>query len=94
MFSRIHFPWVFFFNWMPRPRRFFWFGSGFVIWYGGYYEAYKKAVTSYHRSQLRRLDIEFRMTEASLELVKRRNKARDSGMDPLDPDYPELKDVL
>ncbi|MCA9355570.1 hypothetical protein KC865_03420 [Candidatus Kaiserbacteria bacterium] len=79
---------------MPYPRRFSLFGRNFVLLYGSYYERYKKAVIRYHKSQLSNLDVGFRMEEAGKELVRRRNEARERGVGPLDPGYPDLHDVM
>ena len=93
MFSKI-FPWAFFFNWMPYPKRFALLGHRFLFWYGAYYEQYKKAVIKYYKAELCELDVGFRMGEAGKELVRRRNEARQNGIGPMDPDYPDLDDVM
>lgn len=93
MFSKI-IPWAFFFNWTPCPCRFSWLGRGFVRLYGSYYELYKEAVIRYHRAQLYNLDFGFRMEEASKALVRLRDEAMRKGVDPMDPEYPDLVDVI
>lgn len=93
MFSKI-FPWAFFFNWMPYPRRFVLLGTSFVFWYGSYYKQYRNAVIQYYKNQLSDLDASFRTTEASMELVRRRCIARENGIGPMDPEYPDLHDVM
>ncbi len=93
MFDKI-FPWAFFFNWMPYPRRFSVLGTAFVFWYGSYYKKYEDAVIAYYRSRLSELDPAFRVGEAGLEVVQRRQKAIEQGIGPMDPEYPTLRDVL
>lgn len=78
---------------MPYPRRFKFFGNRFVFWYYAQYSRYEQAVIEYHKSELCKLDINFRLNEASKELMRRREEARGRGIGPLDPEYPDLSDV-
>lgn len=93
MFDKI-FPWAFFFNWMPYPRRFSFLGTGFEFWYHQYYQRYQLAVISYHRMSLTEIDPEFRIGEAGFEYIRLTEEAREQGIDPMDPEYPTLQDVL
>jgi hypothetical protein len=94
MFDKI-FPWAFFFNWMPYPRRFSWFGPSFVFWYGrSIYKPYQDAVIRYYKAQLRELDIKYKIAEAGLTLISSREEAIRNGIGPADPEYPSLQDVL
>ncbi len=79
---------------MPYPKRFALLGLRFVFWYGAYYEEYKKAVIKHYKAELCNLDVGFRMSEAGNELVRRRKEAIANGIDPMDPKYPDLHDVM
>ena len=92
MFSKI-FPWAFFFNWMPYPKRFWFLGKNFVFLYGYYFERYTQAVIQYHKNELLNLDHRYRMDQWGQELVRRREIAQEQGIEPLDPDYQVLEDV-
>ena len=70
------------------------FGVEFLTRYEGWYESTRRGAIEYHKNQLRRLDHQFRWNEANLELVRRREVAREKGIGPLDPGYPSLSDVL
>ena len=92
MFSKL-FPWAFFFNWMPYPRRLSFFGSLTYLFYVPLYRSYEAAVISYHKKMLRELDVSYAMSAAGHELVRRREIAREKGVGPMDPEYPTLSDV-
>tara|TARA_B100000745_G_scaffold300212_1_gene253269 strand:- start:1637 stop:1915 length:279 start_codon:yes stop_codon:yes gene_type:complete len=92
MFSKL-FPWAFFFNWMPYPRRFWVLGPFTQLFYVPLYRTYEAAVVSYYKKQLRELDFWYAMSEASKELIRRRELAREQGIGPADPEYPNLHDV-
>ncbi len=85
---------VIIFKVMPRPKFMFWLGFTLGWSYASVYEWFKKKTIAYHKDQLRNLDLEYRFAEAGAELVRRRNDARDKGIGPMDPGYPELEDVL
>ena len=92
MFSKL-FPWAFFFNWMPYPRRLRFLGPRTYLFYVSLYRSYEAAVISYYKKKLRELDVSYAMSEAGHELVRRREIARKKGVGPMDPEYPTLSDV-
>ncbi len=69
-------------------------GAGILNRYEKWYGSLKQGAIDYHTKQLRRLDFQFRWNDAGRELVRRREIARTQGIDPLDPKYPDLRDVI
>ncbi len=79
----------------PHPSRVpFIFGVGFLSRYNKWHESLKREAIAYHKAQLRHLDHQFYWNEAGQELVRRREIARAQGIGPLDPKYPDLRDVI
>lgn len=93
MFSRL-FPWVSAFPLMPYPKRMWWLGTDIGLMYLSFYKRYERAVIEYHKRQLRTLDHDYMFSEASHELVCRREIARKNGIGPMDAEYPDLYDVI
>ncbi|MCW9054523.1 MAG: hypothetical protein OQJ98_00875 [Candidatus Pacebacteria bacterium] len=79
---------------IPRPRYMFWLGWHIGWSYAGLYDWLKKKTIAYYRSQLMKLDTGFMISEAGRELIRKRNEARERGIDPMSSEYPGLDDVL
>ncbi len=69
-------------------------GVGFLSRYDKWYESLRREAIAYHRAQLRHLDHQFYWNEVGQELVRRREIARAQGIGPLDPKYPDIRDVI
>ncbi len=79
------------FNLMPYPKHLtFLFGVGYIAFY---HQCKSKAI-EYHESRLSKLDSSFKISEAGHKLVKLREEAIRNGVGPMDPEYPDLSDVL
>ena len=88
MFSQI------LFCFLPKPEKVSFFGHNLWIKYRQFYKLIKGVVVSNHMKALCKLDYEFKMDQASKELVKKRRMAIERGIDPLDRRYPDIFDVL
>ena len=79
------------FKLMPYPKYFTWLlGTRYIY----FYHKVRDCAAHYHRAQLRELDLEFKVSEASQKPVRLRQEAREQGIGPADPNYPALGDVL
>lgn len=87
----------------PTPRQIFaiaqvlrvsrllsWAFSSYALWH----EANKEAVIAWHKEELLKIDWEYELQDAQRQLVAARERARERGVRPLDPEYPDLQDFL
>lgn len=79
---------------VPRPKYVFWLGQTIGWSYADLYDWLKEKTIVYHRAKLMKLDTNFRLSEAERELVRRREDALKKGIGPMDPQYPDLYDVM
>ncbi len=56
------------------------------------YHNCQKKVVAWHRAELEKLDLIFQLQQSAFKLAVAREKAREAGVRPLDPDYPTLLD--
>ncbi len=62
--------------------------------YALWYETSIQALIDWHKSELLSNDWEYRFHDAQRRLIIARERARERGVRPLDPEYPDLQDFL
>jgi hypothetical protein len=65
-----------------------------VAWYVSVHTSLRQRLVAWHRKRLKQLDSSFRYADASRQLINAREKARQQGIGPLDPRYPDIDDFL
>ncbi|MBP9782300.1 MAG: hypothetical protein KBC50_01015 [Candidatus Pacebacteria bacterium] len=77
---------------LPRPVS----GRGIAYdsGYAAFYYACQSVVVDWHKSELKRLDVDYATQQASFDLVRARAEALKNGIGPSDPRYPDLWDHL
>lgn len=68
--------------------------NAFTNAYYRWYTDSRTQLAAWHRKQLNRLDLDFRLREAGISLVQAREKAREAGISPDDEQYPDLFNFL
>jgi hypothetical protein len=53
---------------------------------------FEKEIAIWHQVELEKLDLDFRMQQASLRLIAAQEEARAKGIGPSDPRYPDILD--
>jgi hypothetical protein len=62
--------------------------------YAAWYDFNRRAVIEWHKSELVRIDWEYAFHDAQRRLIIARERARERGVKPLAPEYPDLQDFL
>ena len=67
-----------------------------ILWYAyrNWYDTLKVHIIEYHKDALWNLDFRYKMSEVGQEIIRQREHAREQGIGPLDPRYPDIDSVL
>lgn len=84
----------------PQPNSLVVMGAGFLSggllyrMYRRWYICTEKMLRDWHYKELCRMDSRFQLEQHQKELVRARNEARDRGIGPMDPGYPDIFDFV
>jgi len=90
--------WICLFRLLPEPKKVDWLElpEDARVKYQGYSSWHfrqTESIVLFYKSELYRIDPDYKLHKDSEEVVKQRNIAREAGIDPMSPDYPTLDSI-